>query len=102
MATTASTAGKLVKGIKSLIKAPVKKPAAAKADRATPLLDARKAGKEATPAMLQKVAKETMFLHFTRHSPYYTAKGEIPIITKASGHHFWDQHDRRERAAGRG
>ena len=75
MATTASTAGKLVQGLKSLIKAPVrKKPAAAMADRATPLLDARKAGQEATPQMLQQVAKETMFLHFTRHSPYYTAK----------------------------
>lgn len=95
MATTASTAGKLVKSLKALIKAPVKKPAAAKAVRATPLLDARKAGKEATPQMLQQVAKETMFLHFTRHSPYFTGKGEIPIITKASGHHFWDQHGKK-------
>ncbi|NDE88884.1 MAG: aminotransferase class III-fold pyridoxal phosphate-dependent enzyme, partial [Micrococcales bacterium] len=38
--------------------------------------------------MLQKAAKDNMFLHFTRHSPFQT--NDMPIITKAEGHHFWD------------
>ena len=92
MATKESPAGKLVSGIKSALKAPVK-PAKAKADRATPLTDARKAGSEITPKMLQQAAKDNMFLHFTRHSPYL--KGDIPIITRASGHHFWDSTGKR-------
>jgi hypothetical protein len=87
MAIQESQAGKLVRGLTSKLKAPVK-PAKAKADRATPLLDARKAGVEPTVKMLQQAAKDNMFLHFTRHSPYQ--KSDIPIITKAQGHHFWD------------
>jgi adenosylmethionine-8-amino-7-oxononanoate aminotransferase len=63
--------------------------------RATPLTDLRKAGQEPTVKQLQQSAQDHMFLHFTRHSPFYTAKGEIPIITKASGHHFWDQHGKK-------
>jgi adenosylmethionine-8-amino-7-oxononanoate aminotransferase len=65
------------------------------AETATPLLDARKAGREATPEMLQQAAKDNMFLQFTRHSPFYEKKGEIPIITRAQGHHFWDQNGKR-------
>ena len=92
MATKESLARKLVRGIKSAFKAPVK-PASAAADRATPLQDARKAGIEPTHEMLQKSAKEHMFLHFTRHSPYQ--KNDMPIITRASGHHFWDSKGKR-------
>ncbi|MEY4367570.1 MAG: hypothetical protein RLZ28_985 [Actinomycetota bacterium] len=92
MATKESQARKLVRGIKSAFKAPVK-PASAAADRATPLQDARKAGIEPTHEMLQKSAKEHMFLHFTRHSPYQ--KNDMPIITRASGHHFWDSKGKR-------
>jgi adenosylmethionine-8-amino-7-oxononanoate aminotransferase len=87
MATKESKASKLIKALKPG-KAPAKKPAKAKADHATPLLDARRAGKEATPAMLHQAAKDNLFLHFTRHSPFQT--NDIPIITKAEGHHFWD------------
>jgi adenosylmethionine-8-amino-7-oxononanoate aminotransferase len=87
MATKESIARKLVSAI-TRGKAPAKKQAKARADQATPLLKARRAGKEATPAMLQKAAKDNLFLHFTRHSPYQ--KSDIPIITKAEGHHFWD------------
>jgi adenosylmethionine-8-amino-7-oxononanoate aminotransferase len=94
MATKESLVSKLVDGVKSVFK-PSNGTTDAKADRATPLLDARKSGKEVTPQMLQESAKENMFLHFTRHSPFYTAKGEIPIITKASGHHFWDQNGKK-------
>lgn len=64
-------------------------------DRATPILDARKAGAEVTPEMLQQAAKDNMFLHFTRHSPFYAPGGEIPIIVKAHGHHFWDQNGKK-------
>ena len=94
MATKESLVSKLARGIKTAFK-PSNGTTNAKADRATPLLDARKSGVEATPQMLQQAAKDNMFLHFTRHSPYYTAKGEIPIITKASGHHFWDQNGKK-------
>ena len=92
MATKESQARKLVRGIKSAFKAPVK-PASAAADRATPLQDARKAGIEPTHEMLQKSAKEHLFLHFTRHSPFQ--KADMPIITRASGHHFWDSTGKR-------
>jgi adenosylmethionine-8-amino-7-oxononanoate aminotransferase len=92
MAIKESQARKLVRGIKSAFKAPVK-PASAAADRATPLQDARKAGIEPTHEMLQKSAKEHLFLHFTRHSPYQ--KNDMPIITRASGHHFWDSTGKR-------
>jgi adenosylmethionine-8-amino-7-oxononanoate aminotransferase len=87
MAIKESIARKLVSALKR-DKAPAKKQAKARADQATPLLNARRAGKEATPAMLQKAAKDNLFLHFTRHSPYQ--KSDIPIITRAEGHHFWD------------
>ena len=90
MAVKESKARKLVQGVKSLLKAPGKKPAAARADRATPLVDARKAGDEITADMLQQSAKEHLWLHFTRHSPY--EKKDIPIIARAEGHHIWDIH----------
>jgi len=60
----------------------------ATANRATPILDARKAGQEATKPMLEQAAKENLFLHFTQHKPLL--EGEFPIIVKADGHHFWD------------
>ena len=87
MAPKESKARKLAAALK-LGKAPVSTPAEAKADHATPILDARKAGQEVTPAMLQQAAKDNLFLHFTRHSPLL--EGQMPIITKAEGHHFWD------------
>jgi adenosylmethionine-8-amino-7-oxononanoate aminotransferase len=87
MATKESQAGKLVRGLASKLKAPVK-PAIAAADRATPIADARKAGREVTKAMMEKAAKDNMFLHFTNHAHF--PKGKVPIIVKAEGHHFWD------------
>ncbi|NDC48013.1 MAG: aspartate aminotransferase family protein [Micrococcales bacterium] len=78
MATKESKARKLAAALKPG-KAPASKPAEAKADQATPLLDARKAGREAT--------------NFTRHSPYQTA--DMPIIAKAEGHHFWDANGKK-------
>jgi len=60
----------------------------ASANRATPIQDARKAGQEPNKEMLEKAAKENLFLHFTQHKPLLD--GELPIIVKAEGHHFWD------------
>lgn len=64
-----------------------------KAESKTPLLDARKAGAEVTNKMLQKAAKDNLFMHFTRHSQF--DGHEIPIITRADGHHFWDQNGKK-------
>ena len=66
MATKESLVSKLARGVKTAFK-PSNGTTNAKADRATPLLDARKSGVEATPKMLQQAAKDNMFLHFTRH-----------------------------------
>ena len=60
----------------------------ASANRATPLLDARMAGQEATKPMLEQAAKDNLFLHFTQHKPLL--EGDLPIIVRAEGHHFWD------------
>ena len=65
----------------------------ASANRATPILDARKAGQAATKPMLEQAAKENLFLHFTQHKPLL--EGEFPIITRAEGHHFWDIDGKR-------
>ena len=60
----------------------------AAAERATPLQDARKNGLEQSKEMLEKAARENLFLHFTQHKPLL--EEEFPIIVKADGHHFWD------------
>jgi hypothetical protein len=86
MAVKESKAKKLVEGIKSLIKTSVRPKAGA--DRSMPLVEARKAGSEITPAMLQKSAKAHLWMHFTRHSSYDNK--EIPIIVRAEGHHIFD------------
>ncbi len=64
-----------------------------KAESKTPLLDARKAGTEVTNKMLQQAAKDNLFMHFTRHSQF--DGHEIPMITRADGHHFWDQNGKK-------
>lgn len=65
----------------------------AAAERATPLQDARQSGLEQTKEMLEKAAKENLFLHFTQHKPLL--EEEFPIIVKADGHHFWDINGKR-------
>jgi len=64
-----------------------------KADRATPLLDARRAGVEPSIKQLEHAARENMWMHFTRFSQFESSP--IPIITKAEGHHFWDQNGKK-------
>jgi adenosylmethionine-8-amino-7-oxononanoate aminotransferase len=64
-----------------------------KADRATPLTDARKAGVEPSIKQLEHAARENMWMHFTRYSQFESSP--IPIITKAEGHHFWDQNGKK-------
>jgi adenosylmethionine-8-amino-7-oxononanoate aminotransferase len=65
----------------------------AAAERATPLQDARMGGLEQTKEMLEKAARENLFLHFTQHKPLL--EDEFPIIVKADGHHFWDINGKR-------
>ncbi len=59
-------------------------------DRPTPILDARRAGKEVTAQQLEAGTRDNLFLHFTRHSNF--AGDGFPVITKAEGHFIWDQH----------
>ncbi|MFM5904393.1 MAG: aspartate aminotransferase family protein [Microbacteriaceae bacterium] len=43
--------------------------------------------------MLEHAARQNVFMHFTRHSQFESSA--IPIITKAEGHHFWDQNGKK-------
>jgi adenosylmethionine-8-amino-7-oxononanoate aminotransferase len=87
MAVKESRAKKLVAGIKSLLKSPIKK-AGASAKGNLPLVAARKAGTKITPAMLQKSAKAHLWMHFTRYSLFENK--DMPIIERAEGHHIYD------------
>jgi adenosylmethionine-8-amino-7-oxononanoate aminotransferase len=42
---------------------------------------------------LQRSAKDHLWMHFTRHSPYQT--GDVLIIEKAEGHYLWDSKGRK-------
>jgi adenosylmethionine-8-amino-7-oxononanoate aminotransferase len=86
MATKESKATQLLQGLKTLLKVPAKK--AARAKNALPLVAARKAGTDITPAMLEKSAREHLLMHFTRHSSFDGKP--LPIIARAQGHHIWD------------
>lgn len=92
MAVKESKAKKLVQGIKSLLK-PQAKTASADADRTMPLVEARRAGEEISPEMLQRSARQHLWMHFTRHSSYESR--DIPIIARAEGHHIYDIYGRK-------
>jgi len=87
MAVKESRAKKLVAGIKSLLKSPLKKITSG-AKGKLPLVEARKAGTKITPAMLQKSAKAHLWMHFTRYSLFENK--DMPIIARAEGHHIYD------------
>ena len=91
MAVTESRAKKLVAGIKSLLKRTVKVGAAKTPKLA--LVEARKEGKKITPAMLEKSAKNHLWMHFTRHGSFDNK--EIPIMAKAEGHYVYDVHGKK-------
>lgn len=67
-----------------------KKPAAKGAAKRKDLelFEAMSKGKDLTPAMYQKSAKEHLWLHFTRHSPFQS--GDMPIIARGEGHYIYD------------
>ncbi len=94
MAIQESRGSKLGETLKKVIK---KRTAAAptkgSTERLTPILDARRAGQEPTIKMLEHAARQNVFMHFTRHSQF--DESAIPIITKAEGHHFWDQNGKK-------
>lgn len=87
MAVKESKAKKLVASIKSLLKTGGTKPKDG-SRKDTPLVAARKAGSEITPAMLQKSAKAHLWMHFTRHGSFENK--DMPIIARAEGHHIFD------------
>ena len=87
MAVKESRAKKLVAGIKSLLKSPLKKITSG-AKGKLPLVEARKAGTKITPAMLQKSAKAHLWMHFTRYSLFENK--DMPIIARAESHHIYD------------
>ena len=39
-------------------------------------------------------ARDHLWMHFTRHSPYYEGE-ELPIIVKGDGCYFWDENGKR-------
>ena len=94
MAIQESRGSKLGKNLKKVLglKTPAA-PAKASTVRPTPMFDARKAGQAATVKQLEHAARQNMFMHFTRHSQFESSA--IPIITRAEGHHFWDQNGKK-------
>jgi adenosylmethionine-8-amino-7-oxononanoate aminotransferase len=65
----------------------VTKPAAPKAQKAEPRKVQSK--REIAKDSLQQMAKDHLWMHFTRQSVMETGNG-VPIITKGDGHHIWD------------
>ena len=52
------------------------------------VVEAMAQGREVTPGMLQQSAKNHLWLHFTRHSPFL--ERDIPIITRGEGNYIYD------------
>jgi hypothetical protein len=52
-------------------------------ERSLPLYEAMREGKEITDKDLQRSAKDHLWMHFTRHSPFQS--GDVPIITRGEG-----------------
>jgi adenosylmethionine-8-amino-7-oxononanoate aminotransferase len=70
-----------------------KRKAAAKTERALPLFQAMREGKEIGDKQWQRSAKDHLWMHFTRHSPFQSA--DMPIITKGEGIYIWDSKGRK-------
>ena len=50
---------------------------------------------EPGPDELADKAREHLWMHFTRHSPYYDGDGHVPIIVKGEGAYVWDDRGKR-------
>jgi adenosylmethionine-8-amino-7-oxononanoate aminotransferase len=61
--------------------------------RDLPLVVARREGEEIDDSMLQSSAKEHLWLHFARHSPFQ--KGDMGIIVRGEGNYIWDSKGNR-------
>ena len=70
-----------------------KRKAAAKTERDLPLFQAMREGKEIGDKQWQRSAKDHLWMHFTRHSPFQSA--DMPIITKGEGIYIWDSKGRK-------
>ena len=49
---------------------------------------------ESDPRHLADVARDHLWMHFTRHSTYYDG-GDVPIIVRGEGPYVWDSHGKR-------
>src|SRR5680860_4870 len=49
-----------------------------------------------TPAGTRRAdaSRDHLWMHFTRHSPYYEG-GEVPVIVSGEGPYIWDDRGRR-------
>lgn len=66
-----------------------KKPAKHAVNRGgLPLVSAMAEGREVTPGMLQQSAKNHLWMHFTRHSPFL--ERDVPIIARGEGNYIYD------------
>jgi adenosylmethionine-8-amino-7-oxononanoate aminotransferase len=57
------------------------------------LHEAMAAGADVTEPMLQRSAKDHLWMHFTRHSPYQS--GDMLIIERGEGAYLWDSKGRK-------
>ncbi|MEY3586931.1 MAG: hypothetical protein RJB32_227 [Actinomycetota bacterium] len=57
------------------------------------LIEAKSKGKTISDKELQRSAKDHLWLHFTRHSPFQT--GDMLIIDRAEGHYLYDSKGNR-------
>ncbi len=54
------------------------------------------APQDALTQALNEKARDHLWLHFTRHSPYYAEEPEpAPVIVRGEGHHIWDSTGRK-------
>jgi adenosylmethionine-8-amino-7-oxononanoate aminotransferase len=66
----------------------------AKGSRELKVFEAMQAGKPLTDALLQQSAKDHLWMHFTRHSPFFNGK-DINIIERGEGHFIIDTKGRK-------
>ncbi len=63
------------------------------ANSSSKLVEARRQGMPIDDSMLQTSAKEHLWLHFARHSPFQT--GDMGIISRGEGNYIWDSKGNR-------
>jgi adenosylmethionine-8-amino-7-oxononanoate aminotransferase len=66
----------------------------AKGNRELRVFEAMQAGKPVNDALLQQSAKDHLWMHFTRHSPFFNGK-DVNIIERGEGHFIIDTKGRK-------